>query len=58
MSPGADAADRLRRELRAWLAEHWTEDRRAVLGRSEGLGEADDAFAAHREWNAELVDAG
>lgn len=56
--PAEDArAGALRAELRAWLAQHWSEERQAALG-GDGLGKDDAAFAAHREWNAELVDAG
>ena len=50
-------SDELRAELRAWLGAHWSADRRAALG-GDRHGTDDAAFAAHREWNAELVDAG
>jgi alkylation response protein AidB-like acyl-CoA dehydrogenase len=50
-------AEALRAELRAWLAEHWTAEHRALIG-GEGLGHEDEAFEAHRAWNATLVDAG
>ena len=50
----AAAAADLRRELRAWLAQRWTDERRAAVGAPD----ADAAFAAHRAWNAELFDAG
>ena len=57
----AGAAEALRQELRSWLDEHWTADRRAALagpgsGAGSGYGERHD-FDAHRRWNAELVDA-
>ncbi|MGQ0432130.1 MAG: acyl-CoA dehydrogenase family protein [Microthrixaceae bacterium] len=41
-------------ELRAWLDEHFTPDLAEVL-RDHW---SDDAFEAHRRWNATLVDAG
>jgi alkylation response protein AidB-like acyl-CoA dehydrogenase len=53
----AAAAEELRRELRAWLETHWSPDRRAALG-GDRHGTDDGAFAAHRQWNAELVDGG
>ncbi|HEX5366036.1 MAG TPA: acyl-CoA dehydrogenase family protein [Acidimicrobiales bacterium] len=43
-----------RRELRSWLGAHLTDDVRAALAR-EG---SDEAFEAHRAWNAVLFDAG
>ena len=41
-------------ELRAWLSEHFTPDL------AEALRDhwSDEAFDAHRKWNATLVDAG
>jgi alkylation response protein AidB-like acyl-CoA dehydrogenase len=50
----AGAAEELRRDLRAWLVAHWTEERRAAVGADD----PDAAFAAHRAWNAALFDAG
>ena len=43
-----------RAELRAWLAEHLTPDVTTALERWD----SDEGFAAHRAWNATLVDAG
>ena len=43
-----------REELRAWLAEHFTPDVATALAHRG----SDDAFDAHRAWNARLVDAG
>jgi len=43
-----------RAELRAWLSEHFTPDLAETL-RDHW---SDDAFEAHRKWNATLVDAG
>ncbi len=57
MTDPAAAAEQLRSDLRAWLAEHWSEDRRRAL-HGDTLGADDAAFAAHRDWNAELVDGG
>jgi alkylation response protein AidB-like acyl-CoA dehydrogenase len=52
-----EAADALRRELRAWLEAHWSDEHRHELD-AGGLGEGDATFEAHRHWNAELFDAG
>lgn len=51
----ADAsADRFRLELRAWLGHAFTPDLSDALARWG----SDEAFDAHRRWNATLVDAG
>jgi len=51
----ADAsADRFRLELRSWLADFFTPDLVDALARWG----SDEAFDAHRRWNATLVDAG
>ena len=56
--PDADAADLARKELRAWLADHFTpEVRDAVAYRQEGTAHV-IPFDALRAWNAELFDAG
>lgn len=47
-------AEALRKELRAWLDEHFTDDVRAAVA-DRGT---DEAFEAQRLWNAELFDAG
>jgi len=44
----------LRRELRAWLEEHLTDDVRAALTAED----IDARWSAQRRWNAALVDAG
>jgi alkylation response protein AidB-like acyl-CoA dehydrogenase len=49
--------DEVRQELRAWLQRHWTEEHQRAID-AGGLGESDGSFAAHREWNALLFDAG
>jgi alkylation response protein AidB-like acyl-CoA dehydrogenase len=55
----AHDADALRSELRAWLAEHCTDElRRAVDPRGGGTRAWDAAFDAQRQWNAALFDAG
>jgi alkylation response protein AidB-like acyl-CoA dehydrogenase len=45
-----------RDELRTWLDANFTPDLAAALRRWDS--DSDDAFDAHREWNATLVDAG
>lgn len=52
--PVADVTERTRLDLRAWLRGSLTSQLRAGLGSPD----ADEAFAAHREWNARLFDAG
>src|SRR4051794_21983382 len=56
MDDASSGVDGFRAELRAWLDQHWTGDHHRLLG--DSLGEDDVAFAAHRQWNAELFDAG
>jgi alkylation response protein AidB-like acyl-CoA dehydrogenase len=51
---GAARAEDFRARLRAWLAEHFTPELRDAIGRYG----TDEAFEAHRRWNATLVDAG
>ena len=51
MSHGAEA---LRSELRAWLEAHFTPEVAAAIR----VDDAEEAFAAHRAWNATLFDAG
>jgi alkylation response protein AidB-like acyl-CoA dehydrogenase len=48
-------AEDFRRELRVWLAAHFTPDVAAAVGHQGD--DSDAAFAARREWNATLVDA-
>jgi alkylation response protein AidB-like acyl-CoA dehydrogenase len=48
--------ERFRLELRSWLEEHFTEEIRDAV-RHEAR-DSDEGFAAHRTWNATLVDAG
>ena len=48
------SADAFRRELRSWLDANFTAEVAAVL---QEWG-TDESFAAHRKWNATLVDAG
>ena len=48
------AADELRRDLRSWLDANFTPEVRAALRD----GDDDGRFAAHRRWNATIVDAG
>jgi alkylation response protein AidB-like acyl-CoA dehydrogenase len=59
MSTDAEAAAELvRKELRAWLEEHFTpEVREAVAYRHDGR-DLVEPFEAQRAWNAELFDAG
>jgi len=45
-----------RSELRSWLDEHFTPELREAV-RHEAR-DSDEGFAAHRAWNATLVDAG
>ena len=47
--------ERFRAELRSWLDEHVTDEVRQLV---RGDRDSDEAFAAHRVWNATLVDAG
>ena len=54
----ADAAEDLRRELRSWLEQRWSLERRHEIDGGNALEADDAAFAAHRDWNAELVDGG
>jgi alkylation response protein AidB-like acyl-CoA dehydrogenase len=51
---GADAAGALRAELRSWLAGAFTPAVRAAVAAAD----PDEAWAARRDWNAALVDAG
>ena len=54
MSGSVSDAEVLRKELRAWLDEHFTDEvRDAVAERG-----TDEAFEAQRHWNATLFDAG
>lgn len=48
------SAPAFRDELRTWLGEHFTADVRAAVG-AHGT---EEGWAAQREWNATLVDAG
>ncbi len=58
LSAAADAAELARKELRAWLEEHFTpEVREAVAHRYEGDAHI-DPFEAQRAWNATLFDGG
>ena len=54
MTGAGAGAEAFRRELRAWLEANFTTD----IARAIRDGEPDEAFAAHRGWNATLVDAG
>jgi alkylation response protein AidB-like acyl-CoA dehydrogenase len=47
--------ERFRTGLRSWLDEHVTDEVRQLV---RGDRDSDEAFAAHRAWNAELFDAG
>ncbi|HEX9681685.1 MAG TPA: acyl-CoA dehydrogenase family protein [Acidimicrobiales bacterium] len=49
----AQSAEQLRHELRSWLASSFTSELRRAL-----RGPSDEAFDAHRQWNAILFDAG
>lgn len=53
-STSPSSVARFRNELRAWLDGNLTE----ATKRSVAHGTDDDRFAAHRSWNATLVDAG
>lgn len=50
-----DPVDALRGELRAWLAEHLTDE---VVAAGRRGGEADEDLAVLRRWNQQLADAG
>ncbi len=46
--------EQFRKELRAWLAEHLTDE---ILAAARCYGRSEDAFETMRRWNAEMADA-
>ncbi|MEJ7582604.1 MAG: hypothetical protein WKF43_00690 [Acidimicrobiales bacterium] len=54
MSDSEPGVEGFRRELQAWLDANFTSDVEAAVAQRG----SDEAFDAHRRWNATLVDAG